>query len=166
MKKIFVSILLLILAFSYVGYFYFSVAQQHFHKIGFRKNILQNIQKKELIAVDVADYAGKILWEEKDKEFQLQGKMYDVVKTDTVCGKIIFYCVDDETEAKLVEKYTNTTNQNHSKKNNGPEKINTLFCENFAVVQSCFSFVKITGIFYTSRIKQHSQNVASPPPKV
>ncbi len=165
MKKIFVFILFLVLVFSQVGYYFVSVTQQHFHKIALRKKIVEQLDKKELIAISFADNAAKILWEEKGKEFSLNGKMYDIVKKDSSAGKLIFYCVDDETEARLVAKYTSNTKNNTSKKINNTEKTNVLFCEQF-ILFICDALAKTTAEnLYSSALTYSYENTTSPPPK-
>ena len=47
----------------------------------------------------------EIYWEEKGKEFMFKGEMYDVVKTKTVNGKVMLYCINDKKEKALVDNY-------------------------------------------------------------
>lgn len=41
------------------------------------------------------------------KEFSLNGKMYDIVKRDTIDGIVYFHCVWDKDEELLIKKYSN-----------------------------------------------------------
>jgi hypothetical protein len=46
-------------------------------------------------------------WESKDAEFELAGKMYDVLKKEVINNKTIYYCINDEKESSLLEVYHN-----------------------------------------------------------
>jgi hypothetical protein len=46
-------------------------------------------------------------WESKDAEFELAGKMYDVLKKEVINNKTIYYCINDEKESSLLEVYNN-----------------------------------------------------------
>jgi hypothetical protein len=46
-------------------------------------------------------------WEEVDREFELNGQMYDVVKTETIHHQTIYYCINDGKESELLQVYKN-----------------------------------------------------------
>lgn len=53
-------------------------------------------------------------WESKDDEFELSGKMYDVVKKEVANNKTIYYCINDEKESSLLQVYNNWIQSNKS----------------------------------------------------
>ena len=166
LKKILVIALLSMVVFSQVGYYAYFVVQQYCLKLQMKEYVLSHTAKNELIQIDVATNEKDIVWEE-EKEFTLQGKMYDVVSRENVNGKEIIYCVDDKKETELIAKYKTTQKKNNSDKKS--HKINfdntIVYCE---VLQEYiylkFSSVKNLIVFKTN-FSTTVQKGVSPPPK-
>ena len=53
--------------------------------------------------------------------------MYDVVKTKTVNGKVMLYCINDKKEKELVDNYNLVTKHNSSSDKKGKNTIHNSF---------------------------------------
>ena len=70
--------------------------------------IRRGVPDEELTKIIVTEEDSKtITWEEKDKEFFMNGNMYDVVRCQINEGKIIYYCIVDEKESSLYKQLNN-----------------------------------------------------------
>lgn len=97
-------LLLFVLFFNsagYVGAFYYAK-----HKI--KKEIKMKLKgeypkdRLKLIVIDPRKGEDKLLRWIEPHEFVLEGRMYDIIKTDTLTGGALRYlCIDDEDETKL-----------------------------------------------------------------
>jgi hypothetical protein len=95
----------------------------------------------------------RMKWE-NDHEFYLDGEKYDVVKVDEVNGRIVYHCINDKVEKKLInhlagsEKKSSAIDEILKRiKLQLPvlEKFETLktvytFQAGYPFVQSCYSF--------------------------
>ena len=93
----------------------FSMAQRQIRK-EMKRFILGKIPagSLELIQAKVKDLkvgtSGLVFIHEN--EFRLAGKMYDIVRRDTVGGIVKFLVVNDTLEEKLIDKYTSYVQEN------------------------------------------------------
>jgi hypothetical protein len=87
----------------------------------------KNIVKQNLKAHIVDDLVEKISdnpninWEEKNVEFELAGQMYDVIKSEEINHKLVYYCISDHKESSLLLLYNSCIQKNskgHHQKNN------------------------------------------------
>ncbi len=166
MRKHFSYILLIIVLFFSIGYhLYFKYLQINIQQ-NIKLEIRKGIDEKDLsIIVVTSENEKEIEWIKKGKEFRYKGSMYDVVKTETLSNKKIYYCIDDIKERNLI---TNYTKQN--RKNNKTllllKKIlsNKYFPENYlfnkSTVVKNISFSK-----YQSLYKSRFDPPSPPPPK-
>ncbi len=99
----------------------FKIRQNKIHK-AIKKQIAQNTPNQFLdkITVDFQNIH-KIKWEKKDKEFWYQGNLYDVIRYEKTTENIVYYCIKDTKETKLVtdfkQEITNQTNSKTKKEN-------------------------------------------------
>ncbi len=102
-------------------------------------------------------------WEKANKEFILDGKMYDVVKTKTIKGKKILYCINDKKEQQLLGNFFQ---KNQQKKNRILlQKANTLLYHSqetspFHFGSPTICLFESNHAFYQSLILE----IPSPPP--
>lgn len=122
-----------------------------------------------------ADKANDIVWEDEGKEFRYHGEMYDIVKTDTIKGKVVYYCFNDTKESQLFTELETLVG-----KQMGNERTHTgaaakilmrLMAQTYLPVNQCnlhlfhpgnisrysYHYHFIQGIAYT--------NIVSPPPE-
>ena len=88
--------------------------------------ILNQLKEEELQVISLTDNK-EIYWEEKGEEFLFRGEMYDVVKTKTVNGKVMLYCINDKKEKELVDNYNLVTKQNSSSDKKGKNTVDNTF---------------------------------------
>lgn len=92
------------------GYWILFKVEQYKIRETAEERICQHLTRKDLSAITVSGNAG-INWERKGKEFELSGKMYDVAFADTTADGITYYCLDDESETRLISDFRNEMQQ-------------------------------------------------------
>ena len=65
----------------------------------------------------------EIKWEEAGSEFYLNGKLYDIVKTKNITGRVFLFCLNDEKESKLFLDYAKAI-KSQTDNSNGKNKFN------------------------------------------
>ena len=91
-----------------------------------KEKILSQLKEEELQVISLTDNK-EIFWEEKGEEFLYNGEMYDVVKTKTVNGKVMLYCINDKKEKALIDKYNLVTKNNSSTDKKGKNTLDNSF---------------------------------------
>ena len=91
-----------------------------------KEKILNQLKEEELQVITLSDNK-EIYWEEKGEEFLFKGEMYDVVKTKTVNGKVMLYCINDKKEKLLIDNYNQVTKHNSSSDKKGKNTIDNSF---------------------------------------
>jgi len=108
----------------------------------------------------------------EENEFLYNGKLYDVVRQKTDGVKIIFYCINDTNEEKLIvelNRYANlNSNQNIPVKQKTNLLINNIIKE--ALPENSKSFFSNTADFnihfiYKSLLTKQYIPILCPPPK-
>ena len=103
------------LVFSQVGYYAVMRHTQESHRELIKEQLHNNLKEDEMEVISLTDNANQIYWMEEGKEFLYKGEMYDVVKSKTVAGKTILYCINDKKEKELVDNYNRVTKNNSEK---------------------------------------------------
>ena len=119
MKKLLTTAFLLLLFTAQVGYYLIYSIQQHVNKEQVERKLLAQIPESSLEKIIAEDFAGKIVWKEKGKEFSLDRVMYDVVRIKKEDGKTSLYCINDKQEKLLIDELVKMVKANH---NNQQEK--------------------------------------------
>ncbi len=102
MKKIISIIFLSLLIMKIGGYFAFLTIQQNIFREEAKERILHHLSSNKLTALSFSDKQFKeIDWEEVDKEFYLNGTLYDVVNTKVEGKNHVIYCISDEKETEI-----------------------------------------------------------------
>lgn len=111
----------------------------------------------------------QIEWETKGKEFEKDGKMYDVVSLKNTKNGIVIICKSDTKEDSIIETYHNQLKEKSKQNNhkNSIKKIIDLTCYNdegfFAnnpIACSNMTFNEVQSFIYSV-----SLDIKSPPPK-
>lgn len=168
MKNALPVLFLFIIGFSQSGYYIFSLGHQYLHKKQVEKEILNNTENKNLVCISYTDHKGEIFWEEKNKEFFFVDKMYDIIRTDTVSGKILLYCADDVVEKKIVSQTVETAKNNHiPDKKIGITKteLPVLFFSDRESFSPHLVQRSMVAIHYTALLHKGNKETTSPPPK-
>ena len=69
-----------------------------------KKEILAGVPERYLV---VFEYSEEIQWEEEGREFKANGEFFDVVRTRSVNGRKLLYCINDKAEEDLVKRFAN-----------------------------------------------------------
>lgn len=106
MKKALALVIIFVLLFNIAGYFVWFVVQKQKNYKDINKEIRSRVRfnlNKDKLALIIVSEADKddLLWTEFGKEFEYEGTMYDVVKSEVKDGKIYFYCINDVKEMQL-----------------------------------------------------------------
>jgi hypothetical protein len=167
LKKLSLITIIAVLAYSQVGYYFVMRHHQHEQKEAVKEKIFRQLKDEELEVISLSDNPN-IYWEEDGKEFLLNGEMYDVVKTKSVNGKEIAYCINDKKEKALIDKYNLVTEHNSSADKKGKNTFDNslnLFVYSDEVDAPSFSICIQTFSFFHSSLPEAMIKQASPPPK-
>ena len=107
--------MLVMLAFSQIGYYFIMHHEQQEQKEYIKELLQKNLADEVMTIIDFTANKEKIYWEEEGKEFFYEGEMYDLVKTKNENEKIFFYCINDTKEKELINNYNTVTKNNSSK---------------------------------------------------
>lgn len=169
--KRFVSILFcLLLCISQVGFYVGFLIEQHKTKNLIKKQAISKIPLNLLVRIEQNQ---SIEWEEEQKEFYLNGFLYDVVKCKMENGKTVFYCINDENEAQLLKTLSviAESGNHHSNSRNHHYQINKLIFDEFEGYNNLMSIIKIERVIQSySKLDlyfpQINLTVDFPPPRV
>jgi len=102
MKKAASILLLFVFLFNSVGYLIVFKTMQYHAKKEIKSIIKNNLKSAELVEFSFSEKdLKKIVWLEKGKEFIFNGTLYDIVKTEKIDEKTLFFCINDKQEEKL-----------------------------------------------------------------
>lgn len=107
---------------SQLGYYFIYSFQQHLIKEKMEKELLAKIPESSLEVIVAEEHGTKIVWEEKNKEFSLDGVMYDVASIKKLDGKTYLYCINDKKEKELLDnlvKAVRSANDNNNNRQSG-----------------------------------------------
>ena len=167
MKKVVALLLLAILFTSQVGYYFIYTIHQHIIKEQIEKQLLANIPESSLEVIIAEQVADKIVWEEKNKEFSLDGILYDVASIEKKDGKTFLYCINDKKEKQLLDdlaKAVNKNNDNKQGRNNIKSLLLDLVCMSEEAESKTFSVPSTYSSFNVTLISSFEE-INSPPPK-
>ena len=167
MKKVLASSLLAILFTSQVGYYFIYTIQQYIIKEQIEKELLANIPDSSLEVINAEQFADKIEWNENEKEFSLDGVLYDVVRIKSSEGKTFLYCINDKQEKQLLDNLAKAVNANHGnkqEKNNIKSLLLDLVCMNDEEESKSFSVPSTYSIFNVTLVSSFEE-ISIPPPK-
>ena len=169
MKKLFSIALVLVFFYSFIGFYLNFVIEQTVIKEQVNEKIIQNLPDNDLTIIRISSWENrKITWLEEEKEFRLEGILYDVVKIKKEKGSICYYCFCDVKESKLfanLDKLVrDQSDHSKSKTNLNKQHINVFFHEIILPRELTESPVHYCN--YTSVYKSLLSDVLSPPPRI
>lgn len=113
MKSFAVISLLLILLLSQFGHLVLFTIEEIRMEEAFEAKLLNKIPDTALEKI-VDD--GQLDWEKAGKEVFYQGNLYDIVRTGTENGRIIYYALKDHQEKQLIDTYAKNLRREESSK--------------------------------------------------
>jgi hypothetical protein len=113
-----------------------------------------------------------IIWEEKGKEFSLDGDLYDVAKTKIINGKTFLYCINDKKEEQVLQDRSNAVksgteqNANTNKQGNHSVKFQMNDYILSSIEKSVFTTASVTQEYsdFTVALVSSVKKVITPPP--
>ncbi|MFL5810462.1 MAG: hypothetical protein ACJ749_13135 [Flavisolibacter sp.] len=115
MKKISAFILIICLFFTVMGYhFIFRMRINEAKKEMFSRLLAQNSPELTVFSLST-EKINELEWE-NEKEFSLNGQMFDVIEMKSSNGLIILKCMPDHKETALIDQYIKTNGGNNSEK--------------------------------------------------
>ena len=170
MKKLLSILLILFLVINSCGYIIVFQQMQLEAKREIKDRILKGIGLQDAVhfCFNQAEYAG-LNFSEED-EFELNGKMYDIIKSDFKNGKYNIYCFNDEKEETIIKNLQKDTDGHKAKtpSQNTLRIISGIIST--ALVKSTYTIkrpIYLTNIIkYTQEtFKSFCTKIPSPPPK-
>ena len=135
------------------------------------KELLSKIPESSLEMIVAEQYDDKIVWEEKNKEFSINGVMYDVASIKKADGKTYLYCINDKKEKELLDdlvKAVRAANDNNSNKQSGnciKFQFPDLIADKNEDDQSVLVSINPQHIFFNVELVTSVKEVSFPPPK-
>ena len=129
--------------------------------------MLTLIPESSLEVFVVEELGDKIVWEEENKEFSIEGALYDVARIKKIDGKTFLYCINDKQEKQLLDGLAKAVNANHGnkqEKNNIKYLLVDLVCMNDDEVPGIFSVPFIYSNFHADLVSSFEE-INIPPPK-
>lgn len=153
---------------SQVGYYFIYSFRQFILKEEIEKKLLATMPESSLEVFVVEDMISKIRWEEKNKEFSLDGVMYDVARIRMVEGKTYLYCLNDKKEKELLKDLVNAVDKNSSTDKQSTNVLKAMVpdivCEMNYQEPVCFVTTN-QYISFNEDVLSRFLQVISPPPK-
>lgn len=111
----------------------------------------------------------QLKWEEKNKEFRLKGKMYDVSTIETKGDNVLVYCIFDKSETSLRDQLINLFTDKPGNKSPFRLWFQVLAQNYFTPSESTLplldrNFIKLQSS-YLFRIHTFENELADPPPR-
>ena len=131
------------------------------------KEMLTRIPKSSLEVIVAEEFGDKILWQEDNKEFSIDGVLYDVARIKKSGGKTFLYCINDKQEKQLLDDLAKAVNANHGnkqEKNTIKSLLADLVCINDEEQSTIFSVPSTYSLFNVTLVSSFEE-INSPPPK-
>ena len=132
------------------------------------RELLAYIPDSSLEVFVAEQYGDKIVWEEENKEFSIEGVLYDVARIKKSDGKTFLYCINDKQEKQLLDGLAKAVNANHGnkqEKNNIKSLLVDLVCMNDDEGPGIFSVPFTYSCFHVDLVSSFEE-INIPPPKV
>jgi hypothetical protein len=174
MRKIYTILLLGVLFISQCGYYAYSIYQIFEAKEAAHEAILQQLPE-DLLTTIALDNNTAIEWEEKGKEFKLNGEMYDVVRTSIENGKTYLHCFSDRNEDEILRQFQSVvkhTIDNSSNSNRDHRTVNVMMpdwvfeVQNISVGKKLLDGTSPKYFNYTPALSSRFVKINYPPPEL
>jgi hypothetical protein len=108
MRRILPLIIIFILLLSVIGYFPLLKLKQFEIRKEVRAHLHSPLVEEALCTISVMqENKQQLTWEEEGVEFEYEGRMYDIVSSDTLNGVIHYHCLADDAESDLLNRLEN-----------------------------------------------------------
>ena len=131
------------------------------------REMLTLIPESSLEVFVEEELGDKIIWEEENKEFSIEGVLYDVARIKKTEGKTFLYCINDKKEKQLLDglaKAVNANNSSKQEKNSMKSLLIDLACMNNEEEPTIFSVPSAYSRFNVILVSSFEE-INIPPPK-
>ena len=131
------------------------------------RELLAYIPDSSLEVFVAEEFGDKIVWEEENKEFSIEGVLYDVARIKKSDGKTFLYCINDKQEKQLLDGLAKAVNANHGNKqenNTIKSLLIDLVCMNDDEGPGIFSVPFTYSCFHIDLVSSFEE-INIPPPK-
>ena len=131
------------------------------------RELLAYIPDSSLEVFVAEEFGDKIVWEEENKEFSIEGVLYDVARIKKSDGKTFLYCINDKQEKQLLDGLAKAVNANHGNKqenNTIKSLLIDLVCMNDDEGPGIFSVPFTYSCFHADLVSSFEE-INIPPPK-
>ena len=131
------------------------------------RELLAYIPDSSLEVFVAEEFGDRIVWEEENKEFSIEGVLYDVARIKKIDGKTFLFCINDKQEKQLLDGLAKAVNANHGnkqEKNNIKSLLVDLVCMNDDEEPGIFSAPFIYSNFHADLVSSFEE-INIPPPK-
>ena len=135
------------------------------------KELLSHIPGSSLEVIIAEQYSDKLVWEEENKEFSIDGVMYDVASIKKTDGKTYLYCINDKKEKELLDnlvkaiRSANDSNNNRQSGNSIKIQFPDLIADKNETEPSVLVSINPQYISFNVDLVTSVKEVSSPPPK-
>ncbi|MDP4116940.1 MAG: hypothetical protein Q8903_12440 [Bacteroidota bacterium] len=171
MKKLLSILLIIFLVINSCGYIVLFQQMQFEAKREIKERIFRGISPEDAIHFSFSQNEfSKLKFTEED-EFEYDGKMFDIVKSEFKNGKHSIYCLNDEKEEQLVKAFQRD-NDNHKAKTPSQNSLRIISSIiSTGLVKSAFSIHKHNYVanilnFKKDTYTSYYTKIPSPPPKI
>ena len=131
------------------------------------RELLAYIPDSSLEVFVAEEFGDRIVWKEENKEFSIEGVLYDVARIKKIDGKTFLFCINDKQEKQLLDGLAKAVNANHGnkqEKNNIKYLLVDLVCMNDEEQSTIFSVPSTYSLFNVTLVSSFEE-IYSPPPK-
>ena len=131
------------------------------------RELLAHIPESSLEVFVAEELGDKIVWEDDNKEFSIDGVLYDVARIKKIGEKTFLYCINDKKEKQLLDSLTKAVNANHGnkqEKNRIKSLLVDIVCLNDQEESVSFSIPLLYSSFNVSLVSSFEE-INLPPPK-
>ena len=131
------------------------------------RELLAHIPESSLEVFVAEELGDKIVWEDDNKEFSIDGVLYDVARIKKIGEKTFLYCINDKKEKQLLDSLTKAVNANHGnkqEKNRIKSLLVDIVCLNDQEEPGSFSVPSAYSSFNVKLVSSFEE-INIPPPK-
>ena len=131
------------------------------------RELLAHIPDSSLEIFVAEELGDRIVWEEDNKEFSIDGVLYDVARINKLDGKTFLYCINDKQEKRLLDSLAKAVNANHGnkqEKNRIKSLLVDIVCLNDQEEPGSFSVPSAYSSFNVNLVSSFEE-INIPPPK-
>ena len=173
MKKALSLLLLTIFMYNLIGYTAVVYYSQKDLKRRIKENIFTFLKDSELevFSINQSEPFPENFNFIDEHEFSFKGKLYDIVRQSTSDDTVFLYCINDENEEEIIEKYKEFIEDNLDELAEDKSELNCFKLINLEVqpdiaVLNLEKDESILFIKYSKELQYRYYDIPSPPPKL